>query len=401
MDVAGGHRSRVPRERLGATARRCCSCTGCRGARRPTTRCAPRSTPRIACSRSTSAGMADPIAHRARTSCRTTPLMSSAFIEWIGSPVALAGHSLGGAVATSLAGSRPDLIAGALLEDPPLYHGDREFFATTIFPGVFEKMRDTMRQMQDDGAGRDEVRAALLDMPTPTGGDLVDEATPATIESRVDAFLACDPSVFDPAITGDAIGGWDPDTPIPESVPLTLLRADATLEPAFLPTDEARFLARRAAHAHRRDRRGAARHPRFQGRDRPVSERAPLAARARHRTMSPSLSGERPVMSTVRNMIVAVVRFPLDPPLSSADAAAVRGQRPEVPERAWPAAQALPARRRGRRRRGRVPLGEPGRGRSAVRRRLAGRARAAVRPAADDRVLREPGDVDPDRIEVR
>jgi len=166
----------------------------------------------------------------------------AAFIEWIGQPVALAGHSLGGAVATYLAGARPELVAGALLEDPPLYHGDREFFATTIFPGVFESMRDTMRQMHDDGAGRDEVRAALLDTPTPTGGDLADEATPATIESRVDAFLACDPSVFDPAITGDAIGGWDPDTPIPGSVPLTLLRADAALEPAFLPTDEARFL---------------------------------------------------------------------------------------------------------------------------------------------------------------
>ncbi len=38
--------------------------------------------------------------------------------------------------------------------------------------------------------------------------------------------------------------------------------------------------------------------------------------------MSPSPSGERPVVSTVRSMIVAVVRFPLDPPLSSADAAA-------------------------------------------------------------------------------
>ena len=34
--------------------------------------------------------------------------------------------------------------------------------------------------------------------------------------------------------------------------------------------------------------------------------------------MSPSLSGERPVMSTVRKVIVAVVRFPLDPPLSRA-----------------------------------------------------------------------------------
>ena len=166
----------------------------------------------------------------------------AAFIEWIDQPVSLAGHSLGGAVATYLAGARSDLVAGALLEDPPLYHGDREFFATTIFPEVFETMRDTMRRLHDEGTGRDEVRDMLLAQPTVTGGDLAAEATPATIESRVDAFLACDPSVFDPAITGDAIGGWDPDTPIPGSVPLTLLRADSALQPAFLPGDEARFL---------------------------------------------------------------------------------------------------------------------------------------------------------------
>ena len=173
----------------------------------------------------------------------------AAFIEWVGQPVALAGHSLGGAVATYLSGARPELVAGALLEDPPLYHGDREFFASTIFPKVFAMMRDTMRRLHDEGAGRDEVRAVILAQPTVTGGDLATEATAATIESRVDAFLACDPSVFDPAITGDAIGGWDPDTPIPESVPLTLLRADPALGPAFLPDDEPRFL-RAAPHAH-------------------------------------------------------------------------------------------------------------------------------------------------------
>jgi pimeloyl-ACP methyl ester carboxylesterase len=169
----------------------------------------------------------------------------AAFIEWTGRPVAIAGHSLGGAVAAYLAGARPDLVAGALLEDPPLYHGDRAFFATTIFPKVFEAMRDTMRRLHDRRAGPEEVRATLLDLPTPTGGDPAAEATPATIDSRVEAFLACDPTVFDLAITGDAIGGWDPDTPIPETVPLTLLRADPALHPAFLADDEARF--RRAA----------------------------------------------------------------------------------------------------------------------------------------------------------
>lgn len=38
--------------------------------------------------------------------------------------------------------------------------------------------------------------------------------------------------------------------------------------------------------------------------------------------MSARPSDDRRVMSTVRGMIVAVVRFPLDPPLSSAEAAA-------------------------------------------------------------------------------
>lgn len=165
----------------------------------------------------------------------------AAFIEWVGPAMALAGHSLGGAVATYLAGARPDLVAGALLEDPPLYHGDHELFAATIYPKMFEQLRDTMRHMHDEGAGRDAVREVLLAQPTVTGGDPADEATPATIESRVDAFLACDPSVFDPAITGDAIGGWDPDTRIPASVPLTLLRADPALGPAFQPEDEVRF----------------------------------------------------------------------------------------------------------------------------------------------------------------
>ena len=92
----------------------------------------------------------------------------AAFIEWIGRPVALAGHSLGGAVATYLAGARSDLVTGALLEDPPLYHGDREFFATTIFPEVFELMRDTMRRLHDGGGG---TRRGPCGAPRPAGGD--------------------------------------------------------------------------------------------------------------------------------------------------------------------------------------------------------------------------------------
>ena len=173
----------------------------------------------------------------------------AAFIEWVGQPVASPGTR-------SEAPSRPTSLAPGPSSSPARCSKTHrcitvtgEFFASTIFPKVFEMMRDTMRRLHDEGAGRDEVRGMLLAQPTVTGGDLATEATAATIESRVDAFLACDPSVFDPAITGDAIGGWDPDTPIPESVPLSLLRADPALGPAFLPDDEPRFL-RAAPHAH-------------------------------------------------------------------------------------------------------------------------------------------------------
>ena len=43
----------------------------------------------------------------------------AATIEGLGPPVALVGHSLGGAVAAELVAARPDLVRRAVLEDPP------------------------------------------------------------------------------------------------------------------------------------------------------------------------------------------------------------------------------------------------------------------------------------------
>jgi len=63
------------------------------------------------------------------------------------------------------------------------------------------------------------------------------------LDVRVDAFLGCDPDVWDPAISGEALAGWDPDTPIDR--PVTLLAADPAMGPAFFPEHTERF--RRAA----------------------------------------------------------------------------------------------------------------------------------------------------------
>lgn len=162
----------------------------------------------------------------------------ASFIESIRRPVVLAGHSLGGAVAAFLAGTRPDLISAALLEDPPLYHGDPAFFATTPFAAMFRARRDDMQRLR--GASRAEVASFLAAQPTATGRAAVDELTDEAVAARIEAFMKTDPTVFDPAIEGRAVGGWDPDTPIAVA-PLTVLRADPTLGAAFLPTDVERF----------------------------------------------------------------------------------------------------------------------------------------------------------------
>ena len=91
----------------------------------------------------------------------------AAFLEWIGQPVVLVGHSLGGAVATYLAGARSDLVTGGLLEDPPLYHGDREFFATTIFP---QRVRDDPRHDASPPRRGSGTRRGPRDAPRPTDG---------------------------------------------------------------------------------------------------------------------------------------------------------------------------------------------------------------------------------------
>ena len=162
------------------------------------------------------------------------------FIESLGVPVVLAGHSLGGVIACHLVGSRPELISGALLEDPPLYFDDVEIWKSSVFAQIFPPMRDAMRKMQADGASRDEVRTFLAQTPSPAGGVMGDHVTEAMLDVRVDAFLLCDPGVWDPAIDGEALGGWDPDTPIDR--PVTLLAADPAMGPAFFPEHTERFL---------------------------------------------------------------------------------------------------------------------------------------------------------------
>lgn len=162
-----------------------------------------------------------------------------AFLVALGAPAVLAGHSLGGATAVYLAGARPDLVRAAFAEDPPLYHGQPGVIAASPYPSVFRAARDSMRRLQDAGADEAEVVAMLARMPGPGGKPWVDTVAPATVDAKVESFLQCDPSVWDPAIEGVALAGWDPERPV--GVALTILRADPAMGPALTAEEAGRF----------------------------------------------------------------------------------------------------------------------------------------------------------------
>jgi esterase len=154
-----------------------------------------------------------------------------AFIESVVTqPVVLIGHSLGGVIAHHVAATRPDLVLGALTEDPPLYFCDQSLFDRSMFSQVFPNLEAQMREFQSSGASFDEVRRVVANSPAPWG-------TPATtmfaqaIDSRADSLLLGDPDVWGPAIHGGALSGYDPNAKI--ECPLTILQADPSMGPAF------------------------------------------------------------------------------------------------------------------------------------------------------------------------
>ena len=159
----------------------------------------------------------------------------------VGRPVFLAGHSLGGVHTFSVAQSSPELVRGAFCEDPPLYFCYQDNFEASPYAKVFPKVRDAMRALKATNPTREQVRSDIAAQPSPCGGFTADHSTDAAMEARVDAFLGCDPDVWDRAITGGALDGYDPDRPV--TVPLTVLRADPACYPAFLPEHAERLQA--------------------------------------------------------------------------------------------------------------------------------------------------------------
>jgi pimeloyl-ACP methyl ester carboxylesterase len=151
----------------------------------------------------------------------------------------LVGHSLGGVTAWWVAQHEPQLVAAALLEDPPLYMGEPEEHEKNLAIPVFRSVSERAAAWQREGATIDDVAAALAPAalgPERTMGDVM---APDALRARAEAYLLMDRGVLDQAADRSTLAPTDTTAPI--SIPTLLLAADDGMGSAFPARHEERL----------------------------------------------------------------------------------------------------------------------------------------------------------------
>jgi pimeloyl-ACP methyl ester carboxylesterase len=154
-------------------------------------------------------------------------------------PAPVVGHSLGGAVAWTVAQRHPELVTAIVLEDPPLYLGEPEEHAANAAVAHFAVLREQSARWQAEGASEAAVAAALAVEPYgPDPSRRSDEvACEDALAARAHSLLHVDAGVIDGVIDGTTLAGLDTEAPV--TVPALVLAAG--LGPAFAERHEARL----------------------------------------------------------------------------------------------------------------------------------------------------------------
>jgi pimeloyl-ACP methyl ester carboxylesterase len=147
-------------------------------------------------------------------------------------PAFVVGHSLGGVAAWCAAQTVPELVLGAMLEDPPLYRGTPEGHASNGAIPHFEHLRELSRDWQAAGVSEEEAAAQLA-----AERDAPEVSMPDSFTARAYALLHLDPSLLDTVIDGSLLAATDVRAPV--EVPVTILAAG--VDPAFTVENEARL----------------------------------------------------------------------------------------------------------------------------------------------------------------
>ena len=159
-------------------------------------------------------------------------------LESVG-PAVLAGHSLGGVTAWTVAQQRPELVRSLFLEDPPLFMGEPEEHADN--PGIpaFVLMRENTARWQAAGATPAEVAAELTAQVLPDGRTMEEFQTDEARAARGYALTHLDLEVLDRVIDGTLLTGTDTTSPV--GAPTFILAADDAIGAAFPSAHEARL----------------------------------------------------------------------------------------------------------------------------------------------------------------
>ncbi len=145
-----------------------------------------------------------------------------------GRPCVVIGHSLGGATAAAIIQRRPDLLLGAVLEDPPLgpaTAGQSASLEGHALLDGFRLLRDLIPQLQQSQLGLDEL-VGLISAAPDSSGDATfgDVLLPDGVEAMAMSMLKVDATVLDPVLGGTLGTFLDP--AVPWLVPTLLIAAD-------------------------------------------------------------------------------------------------------------------------------------------------------------------------------
>ncbi|KXS14344.1 alpha/beta-hydrolase [Gonapodya prolifera JEL478] len=157
-----------------------------------------------------------------------------------GKKCVLVGHSLGVVMAYGASAARPELVAGMLLEDPPMY---MTFARLTSSPyqALFAKVREDCKASKSANLPVAHVQQLMAADPIAPGVPVTmsESLTEAGLVSLAQGLLSVDPAVYDAVLSSDGATTDGDDKPSC-AVGGVLLRAQKELG-AFREEDVERF----------------------------------------------------------------------------------------------------------------------------------------------------------------
>lgn len=156
-----------------------------------------------------------------------------------GRPCYVVGHSLGGGTAAALVQRRPELVLGAVLEDPPLGPMPRLPDGNALRNG-FALMHESVPRLQKQSIPQDVLAAALGRAPAPSGPPFAELLHADALDVMAECLLHLDVTVLDGVVNGRMPPAYDPDLGLP--VPALVVGADpASPDAVFRPADAERL----------------------------------------------------------------------------------------------------------------------------------------------------------------